>query len=138
MKKRILVYLANGVQGGAVARQAIARGHAVRALVRDPSKSDPLVGLGAEIVQADLQQPDTLIAAHRDVDHVVLQIPLGPPAQTINLVENAIAAVKSNRIESLIVKMASARPSIQTDEPSFVANEIIFEKIRQSGLRFAI
>jgi uncharacterized protein YbjT (DUF2867 family) len=138
MKKRILVYLANGVQGGAVARQAAAHGHTVRALVRDPGKSDQLIRLGVEIARGDLQSPESLIEAHRNIDFVVLQIPLGPPAQIASFVDNAIAAIKANNIEKVITKMASARPSIETDEPSFVGNEIIFEKIRASGLRFSI
>lgn len=138
VKKRILVYLANGAQGGAVAQQAIARGHAVRALVRDPGKSDHLISLGVQIATADLQNGDSLIDAHRNIDCVVLQMPLGSPDGVASLIDNAIAAIKANNIESVVAKMPSARPSIQTDEPSFAANELIFSRLLESGLRFSV
>ncbi len=137
-QKRILVYLANGAQGGAVARQAIARGHIVRALVRDPAKSDQLASLGIEVFQGDLQSSENLIDAHRQIDFVVLQMPLGPPAKVASLMENALAAIKANHIEGVVTKMASAHPSIPTDEPSFVANQLIFDSMRDSGLRFSV
>jgi uncharacterized protein YbjT (DUF2867 family) len=137
-QKRILVYLANGAQGGAVARQAIARGHGVRALVREPARSDHLVRLGIEVVRGDLQSGDNLIEAHRGIDHVVLQMPLGPPAQVASLMGNALAAIKANNIEEVVAKMASAHPSIPTDEPSFVGNQLIFDCMRESGLRFSV
>jgi uncharacterized protein YbjT (DUF2867 family) len=137
-QKRILVYLANGTQGGAVARQAIARGHIVRALVRDPARSDHLASLGIEVFQGDLQSSDNLIEAHRGIDYVVLQMPLGPPAKVASLMENALVAIKANHIEGVVTKMASAHPSIPTDEPSFVANQVIFDRMRDSGLRFSV
>ncbi len=67
-KRTILVTGATGAQGGGVARHLLARGKfAVRGLTRDPD-SDKAVALrkaGAEVVQGDLEAPETLYAALR-------------------------------------------------------------------------
>lgn len=136
--KRLLVYLANGVQGGAVARQAANRGYTVRALVRDARKSDSLKALGIEIATGDLQDAASLNEAHRDVDYVVMQMPIGAPPQIASLTDNAICAMRLSGIRGVIVKMASAQPAIQTEVASFVANQIIEDKVRASGIAFSI
>lgn len=58
----ILVSGATGKQGGAVARELLSHGYKVRAMTRKPSgpEAKALAALGAEIVQADLDQPATL------------------------------------------------------------------------------
>jgi uncharacterized protein YbjT (DUF2867 family) len=58
----ILVTGATGKQGGAVARELLSHGYKVRAMTRKPAgpESRALAALGAEIVQADLDQPATL------------------------------------------------------------------------------
>jgi len=54
--KSILVTGATGKQGGAVARELLARGHRVRAMTRKPQSDNArkLATLGAEVVRADL------------------------------------------------------------------------------------
>ncbi len=58
----ILVTGATGQQGGVVARELLSRGHSVRAMTRSPASEGAvkLAGLGAEIVQADLDDPESL------------------------------------------------------------------------------
>ena len=68
----VLVIGATGKQGGATARALLNRGVAVRALVRDPD-ADAALALrerGAELVQGDLDDPDSLLAAATGVDGV--------------------------------------------------------------------
>lgn len=64
-KKTVLVLGATGQQGGAVARELLARDWAVRALVRDPGKdaARALAAAGADLVQGDLDEPASLKAA---------------------------------------------------------------------------
>ncbi len=61
----VVVAGATGQQGGAVARRLLARGHAVRALTRDPSKpaAKTLEAAGAEVAEADLSDRASLDAA---------------------------------------------------------------------------
>ena len=65
-RKTIAVFGATGAQGGSVARALLARGvFAVRALTRKTGSpaANALRDLGAEIVQADLDDPASLAAA---------------------------------------------------------------------------
>jgi len=135
---RILVYLANGVQGGAVVRQAVQRGYSVRALVRDLHKGASLRSLGTEIVTGDLNNAASLRSAHDGVDYVVLQIPPGSPLLTETFMTNALEAIRSAGVRGVVVKMASTRPDMPTSEPSFLANEMIESRIRESGIPFSI
>lgn len=58
----ILVTGATGKQGGAVARELLARGHRVRAMTRKPDgePAKELKRLGAEVVSGDLDDPASL------------------------------------------------------------------------------
>ena len=58
----ILVMGATGKQGGALARELLARGHKVRALTRKPQAeaAQALATLGATIVQADFDDPASM------------------------------------------------------------------------------
>src|SRR5213080_5541062 len=60
--KSILVTGATGHQGGAVARELLARGHRVRAMSRKPEgdAAQALAGLGAELVKGDLDDAESL------------------------------------------------------------------------------
>ncbi|MCC9308080.1 NmrA/HSCARG family protein [Kitasatospora sp. RB6PN24] len=66
-KAAVLVTGATGGQGGVVARTLLARGWAVRALVRDPDspRAKALQELGADLVRGDLGDPGSLRAAAR-------------------------------------------------------------------------
>lgn len=58
----ILVTGATGNQGGAIARQLLSRGYRVRALTRNPEsdKAKSLTRLGAQVVQGDYDDPQSL------------------------------------------------------------------------------
>lgn len=61
-RRTIVVAGATGLQGGAVARRLLFEGWAVRALTRNPGseKAQALSALGAEVAQADMDDPGTL------------------------------------------------------------------------------
>ena len=58
--KTILVTGASGLLGGAVAKALLAEGHQVRAMARNLERAQPLAGLGAEVVQADMTDLSSL------------------------------------------------------------------------------
>jgi uncharacterized protein YbjT (DUF2867 family) len=68
-KQLILVTGATGNQGGAIARALLLRGFPVRALTRDRQKpkAQALAQLGAEVVQGDLDKPESIQQALQDV-----------------------------------------------------------------------
>jgi|SoiMethySBSTD1v2_1073268.scaffolds.fasta_scaffold97821_4 NmrA-like family protein len=76
----VLVLGGTGRQGGATARHLLDRGRHVHALVRDPTEpaAAALVGLGAELVQGDLDDPASLGAAMAGVDGVFCVLPYQP------------------------------------------------------------
>ena len=63
--EEILVTGATGQQGGAVARELLARGHKVRAMTRNPDgpKAKALADLGATVVRGDLDDETSLDGA---------------------------------------------------------------------------
>lgn len=67
----ILIVGASGTLGGHVARQLLAKGHAVRAMTRDPARVGSLAELGADVVRGDLRDAASLQAATRGVRTVV-------------------------------------------------------------------
>lgn len=67
-----LIVNGTGHVGGAVARALLADGHAVRVLVRDSARAEPLRQLGAEVVLGDLRDPPSLAAACRGVEKLLM------------------------------------------------------------------
>jgi uncharacterized protein YbjT (DUF2867 family) len=81
----ILVTGATGNVGSEAAQLLAVRHQPVRALVRDPSRAPHG---GVEIATGDFDRPDTLDAAMRGIDTVLL---VGPavPAQEIAVIDSA-------------------------------------------------
>lgn len=73
MTKSVLVTGASGHVGGALVKELVENGYSVRASVRDPgdeAKTGALNKLPVEVVQADLFDPASLIAACAGMDGV--------------------------------------------------------------------
>src|SRR4051794_30614806 len=79
--REVLVAGATGAQGGAVARELLARGHRVRAYVRNPGSAAAaaLCGLGARLAVGDFDDAAALRAAATGVDTVYV---MGTPWET--------------------------------------------------------
>jgi uncharacterized protein YbjT (DUF2867 family) len=86
----ILVTGATGTVGSEAVRLLSARRQPTRALVRDPSRGAHRGDLAdeIEIVTGDFDRPDTLDAALRGVDTVILVSP-AVPAQEIAVIDSA-------------------------------------------------
>jgi uncharacterized protein YbjT (DUF2867 family) len=81
----ILVTGATGKVGSEAVRLLAAQHHPTRALVRDPSRAPHG---DVEIVTGDFDRPDTLDAAMRGIDTVLLVSP-AVPAQEIAVIDSA-------------------------------------------------
>ncbi|SHG75109.1 Nucleoside-diphosphate-sugar epimerase [Chryseolinea serpens] len=68
---KVLVTGATGKVGSRFVSRILAKGHDVRILVRDAVKASALVELGAKVVVGDLNSPDTLPPAVKDIDAVI-------------------------------------------------------------------
>ncbi|MEU9286571.1 SDR family oxidoreductase [Streptomyces sp. NPDC048275] len=70
----VLVVGATGSIGRLVVAEAIARGHTVRALVRDHAKGAQVLPTDAELVVGDVTRPETLPEAVAGADAIVLTL----------------------------------------------------------------
>jgi dihydroflavonol-4-reductase len=127
---KILITGATGFVGSHVARGLLARGHAVRALVRPASQSNALEGLTVERASGDLRNPESLAAAMRGAEavfHVAADYRLWAArpeeiyesnvAGTKNLLAAAKRAAVSRFVyTSTVATMAVERPGTLPDE----------------------
>ena len=130
----ILVTGATGKQGGAVARELLARGHNVRALARDP-QSEPARTLatdGATVVAGDYEEPSAVESAGRGADAVfVVATPYeaGPEAET-RQATNAIEALRRAEVGH-IVYTSVASADQKTRIPHFDSKRMVEERLQQ-------
>jgi uncharacterized protein YbjT (DUF2867 family) len=96
----ILVTGATGKTGFHVVRGLSIVGAAARALVRDPSKAQPLRRPGVEIAVGDLEKPATLPAALRGCDRVFLCSSADP--RQVELQGNLIRAAKEAGVKHVV------------------------------------
>ena len=67
----ILIVGGTGALGSATVEQLLAQGEAVRIMTRTPAKAEALQALGADVVQGDLRDQDSLVRACQGVDAVL-------------------------------------------------------------------
>jgi uncharacterized protein YbjT (DUF2867 family) len=137
----ILVTGATGHQGGTVLRHLKARGHRLRALVRDKNKpaSKALQGLGVEVLHGSFEDASSLEQAARYVDAAFL---MGSPFEKGPAGEQAqgIAAIDAFRTADVpyVVYSSVASASQHTGIPHFDSKFAVENHLRSSGLPFAI
>ena len=131
----ILVTGATGKQGGAVARQLVARGSQVRALVRDRRKpaAQAIASLGIELVRGDLSDRASVEKALQGVTGVFSVQALGSVTdevrQGILLADLSKAAGVNHFVYSSV-----AAAGEKTGIPHFESKWQIEEHIRKIGL----
>lgn len=113
---RVLVHGGNGVQGSAIATQLRDEGFDVVACVRDPHKAATLTARDIPIATADLNRPDTLLKANRDVDAVVLTVPLeGTREVVLRWVKNASEAARACGVSRMVLNTSARTPRERTN-----------------------
>jgi uncharacterized protein YbjT (DUF2867 family) len=129
----ILVSGATGSLGRLVVRELAAAGASVRAMVRDPAAATGLAAPGVEIVQGDLEDPDSLDAALRGVDTAFLF----PPAtmrqvkQEANFID-AVQRAGTGRVVKL--SLISADPKSPGPIPQW--HGMAEKRLESSGVRY--
>lgn len=130
----VLVYGSTGTQGTPVADQLLTAGRAVRALTRDAARAQHWAARGAEIAVADLADPDTLAAANKGVDQVVLQLPLQYDfALHETYGRNAVDAARAAAV-GLLVFNTSAHVFQGTDVHAYQARHEVIDYLQESGV----
>jgi uncharacterized protein YbjT (DUF2867 family) len=133
--KRIAVFGATGKQGGGVVRALQARGNfTVRALTRDVTKHRQLAH---EVVEADLNRPQTLGAALEGVHGVFLVTNFWEPGT--NEIEQAAAVVRAAREAGVDHFIWSTLPDVETISggklhvPHFTGKAHVDRIVREAG-----
>ena len=134
-KKLIAVIGATGQQGGAVVRALQAQGQfKVRALTRHPAKHR---GLGDEVVEADLDRPETLKAAFAGAHGVFLVTNFWE--QGTDEVKQATAAVRAAKEAGVQHFIWSTLPDVETISrgklhvPHFTGKAKVDRIVREAG-----
>jgi len=138
---KVLVAGATGQQGGALARLLLQRGHAVRALARDPQseKATELAQAGAKLVRGDFSDPASLQQAATGMDAVfAMSTPFqaGPEAETRQGVAIADAARKAG-VPHLVYDSVSDADA-GTGIPHFESKARVEQHIRSLDLPYTI
>ena len=122
---RVLVTGANGFVGGAVSRCLLARGVAVRAMVRTGSDRRNLHGLDVDVVKGDLLNPESLAGPVRGVDavfHVAadyrLWVPDAAPmfAANVDGTRALMLAAADAGVERIVYTSSVATLGLPTDD----------------------
>jgi NADH dehydrogenase len=140
---KILVTGANGFIGPKVVHALRAQGRDVRALVRRPDRATYLGGLGAEVVAGDVTDQVSLLAAMKNVTHVVHLVAIiqGRPAQFHEVMtigtQNLIAAAKAEGVQRFVLMSAlgTSDTAAQT-VPYFAAKWAEERDVAASGLEY--
>lgn len=127
---KILIVGATGLIGGAVARQLATEGHAVRALVRDPSRASELAASGIELVVGDLADVTTLGPAIDGVTAALLVTNLHP--DQIELQNRFVSAAAGTGMHIVKVSGFMTRPDSPAQSGRWHATTE--HAIEQSGL----
>ncbi|MFC5862824.1 NmrA family NAD(P)-binding protein [Acidicapsa dinghuensis] len=120
-----------GKVGGEVARNLLAQGQKIRAVVRDQSKGDKWSAIGCEVSIASIDDADALAEAFRDVEGVFLMTPpdydpepgFPDTRQNAAAIRAAIEATRPPRVVFLSTVGA------QVTEPNLLNNSGITEEM---------
>jgi|HubBroStandDraft_6_1064221.scaffolds.fasta_scaffold308927_1 uncharacterized protein YbjT (DUF2867 family) len=99
---------ANGHVGSVVARELLAAGHKVRAIVRDVGKAKALASQGAELIAGELTDVGSLTRAMRGADGAFLLLPPAPAAPDVRTLQDQMtqaqtAAVTESGIRHVVL-----------------------------------
>ena len=141
---RVFLTGATGFVGGHVLKQLLAKGHSVRALMRDPEKAKFQAGSQVELVQGDVVQGAGLDQGMKACDAVIHLVGIIAETRTATFegvhhvgTRNVVEAAKRNHIGRFVQMSAlGARANgVSEYQTSKWGGE---EAVRQSGIGFCI
>lgn len=122
---KLTVFGATGGVGGEIVRQALAAGHEVTAVVRDPARLSA-AGEGLEVFRADLTDPEAVRAAASGRDAVLSGLGARKKADagiTTVVTRSVVRAMEAEGVRRLVV--VSAAPVGPPAERQPVADRIV-------------
>lgn len=134
MNETILTYGAGGVQGAPVAHDLLRRGVRVRALVTDLNKNAGLRQAGAELVQGDLADLDSVRRATVGADRVFLTLPFSGRGDPLTYARHALQAAQEAGVRLLVLNTSGQTPEQETGLPMLDYRLRLEAMLRESGV----
>ena len=138
MSGLILTYGAGGAQGAPVAHNLLQQDYRVRALVTNLDKNRALEQAGAELVQGDLADLNSVQRATEGVDKVFLMLPSMARGNPLEYAQNAIQAVRENGVKLLVFNTSGLTPKEETGAPMMDFRIHVERMLRESGVPYII
>ena len=130
----ILVTGATGLNGKELLRRLSARGIAVRALVRNPSRAEALAALPhVQIAQGDMARPETLAEALHDIDRAMLISSSAP--DMLDVQSNFVNAARKAGVKH-VVKLSGIMPELDSAFRFARMHGEIEKRLEASGMAF--
>ena len=140
MRKEVLVTGATGQQGGLVARNLLAKGHRVRAFVRNTESdaSQELLELGATLAEGDFNDVKSIRAAVEGVDtvHIVTNMYEGIDKETPQGIRVVDAAVDAGVEHIVLSSVAGANTN--SDVPHFESKFSVEQHLERVARNWSI
>ncbi len=134
MSELVLTYGAGGAQGAPVAQNLLRQGYQVRALVKNLDKNRALQRAGAELVQGDLADLESVRQATHGVNKVFLMLPSTGGGNPLEYAQNAIQAAREAGVELLVLNTSGLTPEEETGAPMMDFRIHVERMLRESGL----
>jgi uncharacterized protein YbjT (DUF2867 family) len=134
MSELVLTYGAGGAQGAPVARELLAQGYRVRALVRDPARSGALAAAGAEIVPGDLADLESLRRASQGAGKVFLMLPFSGGGNPLEYAQNAVQAASEAGVSLIVLNTSGQTPRAPSGFPMLDYRIHLEALLRGSGV----
>ena len=135
---KILSYGATGSQGFPVAQGLLAKGHSVHVVVRHPEKAGSLKSMGASVFQGDLNDPQSLAAAHEGVEAVFLMLPFGSGGNPVAFMQNALEAAQAAKVGYIVFNVSGQTPPKPTGLPMLDYRIAVEGMLKSSGIPYVI
>jgi uncharacterized protein YbjT (DUF2867 family) len=128
---------ATGHVGSVVARELLAAGHMVRAIVRSVEKGKALAGKGAELLIGELSDVAFLTRALRGADGAFLLLPPTINAPDVRAIQDRIAQVEADAVAESGVRHVVLLSSWGAESPSgtgpIVGLHVLEEALKRTG-----
>jgi uncharacterized protein YbjT (DUF2867 family) len=136
----IFVTGATGNQGGAVARSLLKNGFSVKALTRNATsaKAQQLKQLGAEVIQGDLNNPQSFSSHLKDVQGVFSVQAFTDGIEKEIQQGKLLADIAKQQGVSHFLYTSVSGADLHTGIPHWDSKHVIENHIKQSGLSFTI
>ena len=135
---KVLVYGGTGSQGGAVVRNLIAQGHEAYVLTRVADRLQASQPDGVHLVQGDMTDPASLLAASQGMDGIALMLPffIPDPTQAPVYAQNAIDAAREAGVKLIVYNSSGTVINQTTGNPMYDMRLALIDMLEASGVPF--